>query len=165
MKKDDRPFWDLNLNPITMMPVSINNKPILNSFEASWRNKSESIKEDCVTSTEASEILGIGGKRIKHYAGVLGEYSRSSNQGSLYKKDTIEEIRKLMLLEKKPEEKIDKTEGYISNPELMRMFNIVPYKAWEIAKKYRLVKKLFNKNVAYYERKRAIEVFSKYSKL
>jgi hypothetical protein len=41
----------------------------------------------------------------------------------------------------------------------------VPYKAWEIAKKYRLVKKLFNKNVAYYERKRAIEVFSKYSKL
>lgn len=61
-------------------------------------------------------------------------------------------------------EKVDRNiNDYISNSELIKMFNYKPFKAWDIARKHNLERVTFSsEKKIFYERKTAIEAFSKY---
>lgn len=154
-------FWKTKANPITMFE-SINLSPEKWQKAEKLYKKTDNIEENFVALKDIKKELKISVPRIHDYAERLGEYPKKSSIGLVYKKEIINDIRNLLSEEIK-HEKVN-IEDYISNPELMKMFDLKPFKAWEIARKHKLVKKTFNMNIAYYERKKAIEIFSQYKK-
>ena len=163
MKSNALPFWEMNVNPITMKQASIV-IPDKIPVETITEKHLGEIPDDLITHREASELIGVGIRKIKNYASSMGEFSINSDHGLLYKKETIEDIKNMIIAEAERKEKLNSAEGYISNKELMEMFNVNAFKSWKIAKDHNLVKRSFNRNVAYYERDKAIEIFSKYKK-
>ena len=147
-------FWDKKLNPITMLPSG--NTVIYPKKQSIKSKVDENIYmhfKDC------REYLGIGAKKIKLEADRLGEKSIYTPAGVYYKKEIIEEIKKII-------SKIDETDlsGYISNTELMKMLNFCAYKACMIGRNSGLKKYNFGGRTVYYERDKAVELFSKFKK-
>lgn len=162
MSLDKNSFWDLNLNPITMLPTNVSFKKDKKELLEAKQEYVRKITDDLMPFKEAKEILGFGAKKIRSYAKSLGEDLIKTPLGSYYKKEVIEDIRKLIELENL--NKKEDIESYISNTELMDMFELTGFKAWSIAKEHKLIKTKFNRNMVYYERQKAIEIFSKYKK-
>lgn len=163
MKSKILPFWEMNVNPITMKQASVV-IPEKNYLHKNTEKHIGEIPDDLMTHRKASEFIGIGIRKIKNYASSMGEVSINSDHGLLYKRDTIEDIKKLIAEEADRKAKLNSADGYISNKELMEMFNVNAFKSWKITKDNNLVKRSFNGNTAYYERDKAIEIFSKYKK-
>lgn len=154
-------FWETKLNPITMLTPSI---PIVikNAHLEIIHREDESFEEQYISLKEARKILKLNAPTVKDYVLSLGETMKKHHSSLYFKRELIPEIKKILSTITIAEtEDITK---YISNPELMEMFHISPHKAWDIARKHKLVKKKFNRNIAYYEREKAIEIFSKYQK-
>lgn len=153
-------FWQDNLNPITMRSKDTNLLLVVKKEVVDI--PINVLNENLMNFDDCREYLGIGAKKIKSYAIQLGETPIKSRIGTLYKKETIEEIKKLII--SKNNKKEEPTEDYISNPELMEMFNFSPFKAWDITRKHKLKKTTFKGKTIYFERDKAIEAFSKYQK-
>lgn len=154
-------FWNANLNPITMLG---NDKKPINVIAIMKAKKGNSIKPDqldgFVTSKELRLELGIGTKKIKALFLSIGEQPKYNLGKTYYRIKFLDKIKEILSESKKP---ID-FDKFISNVELISMFGFTSFKAWKIADDHKLVKNKFKNNVIYYEREKAIEVFSKYQK-
>ncbi len=154
-------FWDENVNPITMLPAPIFSR--LDERKLSPKKgyyASAALLKKMTSSKDLISMLGVGAKKLKSLFRSIKVEPRYNLGITYYPTDKIDDIKDL-LLETKPE--IDKSD-YISNQELMRMFNFTDFKAWDISVKEKLVKKKFNGNVLHYQKEKAIEAFSKYEK-
>lgn len=154
-------FWNTRANPITMLPPSIS-MVIKKSQLEILRRDEVSFDEEYISLKEARKTLKLGVPTIKDYVFSLGETMKKHQSALYFKRELIPEIQKILSTITISES--EDINNYISNPELMEMFHISPHKAWEISRKHKLVKKKFNRNIAYYEREKAIEIFSKYQK-
>ena len=152
-------FWEVGVNPITMLPRDYYLRPIVSEF---LKEKVDVSDENILNAEECRNILGIGSKKIKSYALMLGETPIKTGYGAFYKKEAIDEIKRFLLTKNKKKE--EPTQDYISNPELMEMFNFSPFKAWDITRKHKLKKTTFKGKTIYFNRDKAIDAFSKYQK-
>jgi hypothetical protein len=163
MKPKEIPFWETNLNPITMFAVSAPLRKVLPSEISLSRGSDDRDLTSFVTANYLMQELGVGAKRLKYLCEQIGEYPRYSKMKTYYSGDCLEALKKVVSeLEIEPK-KID-SELYISNQELMSMFNIKQYKSWKIAQKSTLVKYKMSRNQVYFNRAEAVEFFSKYLK-
>jgi hypothetical protein len=162
MSTNTKPFWETNLNPITMFATSIpqpkrakNNENIRRRYA-----KTEEL-EGYVLGKSLREELGIGARKIKELFATMGDEPKYNRGHSYYSTTNLQRVRDIVA-ESRP--KIFDISNYISNQDLMKMFDFNKYKAWDIATKAKLVKTKFSRNIAYYERDKAIEAFTKYQK-
>lgn len=156
------PFWESNLNPITMFSPSITSKykTQYNTIQREGFIKTEDL-DGYVTGRSLIIELGVSAKKLKSLFASIGETPRFNKNTAYYNSKNIDNIKEILLQKLVIQTNI---ELYISNRELMAMFNINQYKAWEIAINEKLVKYKFSRNVNYYEREKAMEAFSKYQK-
>ncbi len=153
-------FWDTKVNPITMLTPSI----VIQKKECLEPLKRESEDfENYISLKDARKILNLSAPQVRDFASQLGDKSRKFHSSIYYKKETIDEIQKILSQEKVIDPK-DNINNYISNQDLMKMFGISQHQSWRITRSHNLTKKIFNRNIAYYEREKAIEIFSKYQK-
>ena len=154
------PFWQTNKNPITMLTPSI----LIQRKECLEPLKRESEDfENYISLKDARKILNLSAPQVRDFANQLGDKSRKFHSSICYKKETIDEIKKILSQEKVIDPKED-INNYISNQDLMKMFSVSQHQSWRITRRHNLTKKIFNRNIAYYEREKAIEIFSKYQK-
>jgi uncharacterized protein (DUF3084 family) len=99
---------------------------------------------------------------LKTEMALFNEKPKFNRGCTYYSNKNIEAIR-LHLLQKAEDKliviEID-TEKYISNQEVMRMFGVNTNRAHYVVEKHRLPITRFTSNVNYYEREKAIAVFS-----
>lgn len=160
MNSNAIPFWKTNKNPITMRSGNIPTHR--KDHVETLKTQSEEFK-DYISLKEAKAKLGVSGAKISDMAKQLGENKRRVWSAIYYKKETINEIQKLLTLQKEIDPK-DDINNYISNQDLMQMFNVNAHKSWEITRKHNLIRKTFHGHKAYYEKEKAIEIFSQYQK-
>jgi hypothetical protein len=163
MKPKEVPFWERNLNPITMFATSVPKTPRLESGKKLKGNYLKSRELDgYVSAISLRKEFSIGAKKLKDLFASLETYPKYNCGNTYYSTEHIERAREL-LSQKQEREVIDMAK-YISNQELMEMFGFNTHKAWYIASNSKLVKVRFSGNVNYYEREKAIPAFSKYIK-
>jgi hypothetical protein len=154
-------FWNYNLNGITGFGkiVPTNDKRI-KEVKDNYIKKAN-LKGYVLSSVIMSE-LKVGAVRLRRMFQDIGVEARY-NAGSTYY--PIKHLQKIKdkLNEPKQIIEIDKT-GFISNQELMQMFNFSTDKAFNIVLKEKLTKVNFGGRSNYFEREKAIETFSKYKK-
>ncbi len=151
-------FWDKNLNPITMLPAGTTA-----IYPKKTVQKNNVDLDIYIHFQECRHILGIGAKKIKAHAEKLNEIAIYTINGVYYKKSTIEAIKEIMKSEISVKKEID-SDKYISNAELMQMFQFSEFKAWKIVKENSLRKYNFGGKKIYYEIDKAIELFGKFKK-
>jgi hypothetical protein len=162
MSTNTKPFWETNLNPITMFATSIP-QPSRTKNNANIRKRYAKVEdlEGFVLGKALREELGVGAKKLKALFGMMGDEPKYSRGHSYYSTENIDRVREIILTT--GPRSIDLTK-YISNQDLMKMFDFNKYKAWDVATKAKLVKTKFSGNIAYYDREKAIEAFTKYQK-
>lgn len=162
MASNTKPFWETNLNPITMFATSIPQpKRAKNNENIRTRYAKTEVLEGYVLGKTLREELGVGAKRVKALFAMMGDDPIYSKGHSYYSNVNIDKVREI-ISESGPRS-IDLTK-YISNQDLMKMFDFNKYKAWDVATKAKLVKTKFSGNIAYYDREKAIVAFTKYQK-
>jgi len=164
MTLNTKPFWETNLNPITMYSVS----SILRKSNVGKKpnEKQDSNKQDLIGFVTANSLikeLGVGAKRLKYLCKQLGEDPKFNNKKTYYDENIQDKLIELMSKLDVTPEKFN-SDLYITNQELIKMFDISQYKSWEIFKNSKLVKRKMPKNQIYYNREKAIAFFSKYLK-
>jgi hypothetical protein len=163
MKPKEVPFWETNLNPITMFAPSIPNAIRLATGKKSKGNYLKSIElDDYVSALSLRKEFSIGAKRLQDLFMSIGTHPKYNSGNTYYSIEYVERAREL-LSQRKEKEQID-TDKYISNQELMEMFGFNTNKAHYITSNSNLIKVRFSRNVNYYEREKAIAAFSKYIK-
>lgn len=162
MASNTKPFWETNLNPITMFATSIP-QPSRAKNNANIRRRYAKIEEleGFVLGKSLREELGVGAKKIKALFALLGDEPKYNRGHTYYSNENVDKVRETILTT--GPKSIDLTK-YISNQDLMKMFDFNKYKAWDVATKAKLVKTKFAGNIAYYDREKAIEAFIKYQK-
>ena len=163
MSKNEKPFWETNLNPITMFTTSI---PQPRRVEYCAKQKGSYLKADeldaYVSAVSLRTEFSIGGKKLKDLFATLGTMPKYNSGNTYYSSEHIERAREL-LSAKKEVEVID-MDKYISNQELMDMFGFNTNKAHYVASSSKLVKVRFSGNINYYEREKAIAAFTKHNR-
>lgn len=152
--------WDVNL--ITMFATSIQ-QPSRAKNNANIRRryaKTEEL-EGFVLGKSLREELGIGARKIKELFATMGDEPKYNRGHSYYSTTNLERVRDIVA-ESRP--KTFDMSKYISNQDLMKMFDFNKYKAWDVATKAKLVKNKLSRNIVYYDREKAIEAFTKYQK-
>lgn len=156
-------FWNKNLNSHTMFSNT--------AYSFSRVVKRESKKghyttienlQDYVSANSLREEFGFTTRGLKKAFNSFGDEPKFSEGLTYYPLKNLEKVKEYF--KNKNKVKIVDMSGYISNKELMEMFSYDTNKAFYIADKENLVKKRLSGNVNYYEREKAIEVFSKYKK-
>ena len=152
-------FWKENLNPITMFT-----KQLLQPKGKNIKQRGNWLKNDELESyacaIQLRKELNIGAQRLKELFDSLGDTPKFNQGHTYYPKKNIERAKEILLERNEP--KIVDMTGYISNKDLMEMFGFNTFKAFYIADKEKLEKKRFSGNVNYYEKEKAIAIFSKY---
>lgn len=150
MTPKDKPFYELGLNPITMerperviKPVVKKNR-VLNAHELA----------DYVNIREIREMFNVSSYTIKSTLFEIAEPTYFMNDIFYHKKHLVEF--------KVQEKRKQISDDYISNTELLQMFQFSAFKAWDIAKKEKLLKVKLKGTKIYYNRIKAIETFKKY---
>jgi len=154
-------FWTTNLNSHTMFV----NSAVTPKREANKKKQKGSyLKNDelegYVSANSLREAFGFSTKKMKAVFALFGDEPRYNQGCTYYPTQNLEKAKELLLEKKEP---VDMS-NYITNQELMKMFNFDTNKAFYVADHEKLVKKRFGGNVNYYEREKAIEAFSKYKK-
>lgn len=155
-------FWEDNLNPISMFSTNtiIKNKEKKDTENVIFLHNPT---DEYINHHQVKELFGIGSRSIKKMVLDSGYKVFRNTTRLLYKRKDVEEIYNKNLNQK--QQKQAEKENHISNQELMEMFSITGYQAWDIARKEKLQKIRLNRNVIYYEKEKAIEAFSKYKKI
>lgn len=163
MSTNKKPFWETNLNPITMFATSI---PQPKRVEYCAKKKGSSIKtsdlDAYVSAVSLRKEYNIDGRKLKDLFASIGTPPRYYYSSTYYSTEHIEKAREL--LSAKKEVAVIDIEKYISNQELMDMFGFNTNKAHYIALNSRLVKFRFSGNINYYEREKAIATFTKHNR-
>jgi hypothetical protein len=160
MSKYTVPFWESNLNPITMFSTSIPKRVGYNEQLIGSYIRTEDL-DDYVSAIELRKKYNIGGKKLKNLFATLMCPPKYNNGKTYYSNKYLKTAIEILTTKKETEIDLDK---YISNQDLMDMFGFNSHKAWHISTVEKLVKKRFSGNINYYEREKAIAVFSKYIK-
>ncbi len=160
MNSKNIPFWESNLNPITMFVVSVNKREVKKNegFQVVRNNNNQDLT-DFVSAKQLTRELGIGLKNLRYLFEELGEYPIVVNMKMYYQVGFTEQLQEMILESSIPKEIFDNV-LYVTNRELMEMFSINQFKAWEIARKSTLVKKKTGRNQVYYNREEAVKFFS-----
>ena len=154
-------FWNKNLNSHTMFSNT--------AYSFSRVVKRESKKghytnienlQDYVSANSLREEFGFTTRGLKKAFNSFGDEPKFSNGITYYPIANLESVKESF---KNKHEVVDMSH-YISNKELMKMFDYDANKAFYIANKENLVKKRISGNSNYYEKEKAIEVFLKYKK-
>lgn len=154
-------FYNLGLNPITMFgsAIKLQRVEIYRGKEGNSWIKDHEVK-DYVCARILRKELNIGGKKLKGVFALFGAYPRYNRSLTYYPTEHLDKV-KSHLAERK--EQVDMSE-YITNQELISMFNFTPDKAFHIANREKLTKIRFSGNVNYFNKHKAIAVFEKYKK-
>jgi len=162
MNSKNIPFWESKLNPITMFSTSVKiTKTPVNIYRIVNPDKQD--LTNFVSAKELTKELGIGLKNLRYLFLELEEYPIVVNMKMYYRRGFTDQLKEIILESCTPKESFDKV-LYVTNRELMEMFNINQFKAWEIAKNSKLSKKKTGRNQIYYNREEAVKFFSKYLK-
>lgn len=153
--------WNSGLNLITMLPPPFDGNAS-NKANKSKKDKfiSKKIEKELISSKEISEQLNLGFKKIRELFKLVGGEPYYSSKGTFYEVEQLKAVKEI-LIDTESEIKVD-LKDYISNQELMSMFNISSFKSWQIAKEHNIPKMKFKGNVAYYQKEKAISIYSKY---
>lgn len=163
MSKEKQPFWETNLNPITMFAPSIPKpKHVVYARDHKGNFLKNDQLDDYVAAIDLRKEYKIGARRLKELFASLKTPPKYNRGSTYYSTEHIERAREIMSSMSKTA--VVDLEKYISNQELMEMFGFNTYKAWYIAKTAKLSKTKHSGNVNYYEREKAIAEFSKYIK-
>lgn len=162
MTSNKTPFWESNLNPVTMF-ITSTRQISRESNNSLLRKRYATIDElhEYISGKELMKEFKIGAKKVKSLFAILNEQPRYNNGISYYRIEYLDKVREMVSITVAKKADMDQ---YITNQELMKIFNFNQYKAWEIATKEKLIKFKFSGNVAYYKREQAIAVFAKYKK-
>ena len=151
-------FWKGNVNIITGFTSLTQPKKKETNLKGLFLKDSELQPYVCVG--DMRKEFGIGAKKIKDIFISLGDTPRFNNGSTYYLKKNKEKA--IELIHERNTIKIVDMSSFISNKELMKMFGFNTFKAFYIADKEKLEKKRFSGNVNYYEKEKAIRIFSKY---
>lgn len=162
MASNTKPFWETNLNPITMFASSIP-QPSRAKNNANIRKRYAKVHEleGFILGKTLMAELGVGAKRMKALFAMMGDEPKYNYNKSYYSTNNVDRVREMIA--ESAQKKVDMSQ-YIGNQELMKMFGFNQYKAWDVATKSKLVKIKVSGNIAYYNREKAIEAFTKYQK-
>lgn len=162
MSSTKKPFWETNLNPITMF-ITPCSKPLRAKTNQNIKRRYNTLPdiEGHILSKTLMDEFNIGARKLKDLFVMMGDDPKFHKGKTYYSIENIEKIREMVAESLK--RKVDMAQ-YISNQELMKLFNFNQYKAWDVATKAKLIKFTFTGNVAYYNREKAIEAFTKYKK-
>ena len=152
MNNKEKPFWELGLNPITMLR---NNDNGFKHYAKVKTQKNSDDISDYATLAEFKETFDLSGWKIRQVLKEFDAIPKRHNGQTYFKRKYFVEFQKT----EKP--KYDPS-MYISNTELMEIFKFSAFKAWDIAKREKLKKVRLRGIKIYYEKKKAIEIFKKY---
>ena len=152
-------YWKGNVNIITGFTKQLDQPKSVNV-----RKRGNFLRDDEVEpyacAIELRKEFGIGAQRLKELFISLGDSPKFNRNHTYYLKKNVAKAREI--LSERNDPKIVDMSGYISNKDLMEMFGFNTFKAFYIADKEKLEKKRFSGNVNYYEKEKAIAIFSKY---
>lgn len=157
-----KPFWETNVNPITMFATSTAQPSRAKNSEKYRRIYATTEELDgCISGKSLMAEFSIGAKKVKALFAMMGDEPKYNKGNSYYSTQYLDKVREIVA--ESVVSKIDMSQ-YITNQELMKMFDFNQYKAWDVATKAKLVKTKFSGNISYYNREKAIEAFAKYQK-
>ena len=156
----NKTFWEIGVNPITMLhnrEAAYKHSKLKTSLKGNFIKKEE--LKDYVNINEFKKLSGLSAIKIKAILSNLNAVPKYFSNGTYYLKKYKKESEDYLNKEDVPDSNIDL---YISNSDLMQMFQFSAFKAWDIAKKEKLLKVKLKGTKIYYNRIKAIETFKKY---
>lgn len=164
MKSNAIPFWESNLNPITMFSPSISQSK--QSYKYTKRKGCFLKKEELINYTSAFSLrkkYSVSSNKLKDLFESFGTIPKYHLGVIYYNNENVDKVIEILLETKKDTIDVDMS-IYISNKELINMFGFNTNKAHYVAASENLIKKRFAKNVNYYEREKAIVAFTKHNR-